>query len=402
MDKFTKPRTRAAAAAASQNSYVQTDPASSSTRESQQSQTAASSSITDPSDWLTTQVPELKDVDRALRCYICKDFAKAPMMTACCSHTFCSLCIRRQFTADARCPMCLRAGSESQLRKNRELEMAIEGFLGVREKLFAMLAKPVRKEVEVVEQPTPTTNGTNSVVETESKDEKTQPAMVPCPICNEMFTVTEIETVHLARCLSGKALPPRTTQTQQSTEPRKKLPKPGTTNLKIKDLRTRLQKLGIPTQGSHTEMVRREAEWINIWNANCDMIKPRGNRELLQDLRQWEATIHQQESKNSTAAGVKKTKSFEDAREYSRAQNETFKALAKRARAVTKSKKRKIEQTESEQSSNEEIQEILPLQPPLPSSSSQYKEDDIEILDKTSSTEIEQITAGKRQKIDST
>lgn len=365
----------------------------------------AHSAVSDPSDWLGSQVPELKDVDQAMRCYICKDFARAPMMTACCSRTFCSLCIRRQFTADARCPMCLKAGSESQLRKNRELEMAIEAFTGLRQKLVEIL-RPRKEEPEPapeadqVAQPSTTINGKASTAEQREETEKSRSSsksskgeMAACPICSELFSVTDIETFHLVECLNKP--PPRrqaaarsikstaslasssstTSSTQHRdlpqptyslsasaspTTPPKKLPKPGTTNLKLKDLKARLAKLGLATTGTHSELVRRESEWINIWNANCDALRPRSMRELGKELRLWEEqqmhlapSNQQQQGAQAQAQAGKKT--FEDARAYSKQQNETFKALARKAREAAsggsskkkKQKKRKHDDSDS-------------------------------------------------------
>lgn len=386
----------------------------------------AHSVVSDPSDWLGSQVPELKDVDQAMRCYICKDFARAPMMTACCSRTFCSLCIRRQFTADARCPMCLKAGSESQLRKNRELEMAIEAFTGLRQKLVEIL-KPRKEEPEPVQladqvaQPSTTINGTAKTAEQGKNTEKSRNSsssssssksskgeMAACPICSELFSVTDIETFHLAECLNKppprrhaaarslqttaslassstqyRDLPQPTYALQSSASaspstPPKKLPKPGTTNLKLKDLKARLAKLGLATTGTHSELVRRESEWINIWNANCDALRPRSMKELGRELRLWEEQqLHlpppnQQQGTQlgAPAQAQPGKKSFEDARAYSKQQNETFKALARKARQAAsgggsssgkkKQKKRKHVDSDSSTSASDDQQQDLP------------------------------------------
>lgn len=55
-------------------------------------------------------------------------------------------------------------------------------------------------------------------------------------------------------------------------------------------LRKKLQELGISTQGSRQVLEKRHAEWVTLWNANCDATKPRRKAELLHDLDVWERT----------------------------------------------------------------------------------------------------------------
>lgn len=87
----------------------------------------ASFEVSDPSDWLQTSVKQLAAVESALRCQVCKDFFDTPMITSC-SHTFCSLCIRRCLTADGKCPACRTADQELRLRRNWALEETVQAF----------------------------------------------------------------------------------------------------------------------------------------------------------------------------------------------------------------------------------------------------------------------------------
>lgn len=350
--------------------------------------------ISDSSDWLSTLTPELKELEQAFRCYICKDFVKAPMMTACCSRTFCSLCIRRQFTADSRCPMCLKHGSESQLRKNRELEMAIDAWTKVRPKLMGHLTAKSAPEVSTVEtvdkevqvESTRQSNDDTSRSDSSSNTDSTQAipeGMAQCPVCQKLFKVDHIERVHLAQCLSGMApepaqptrkpvSPPSHTRCPSSSlspqpafsithseparrataPPLKKLPKPGLANLKLPALKARVAKLGISTKGSVQELLRREAEWINIWNANCDALRPAPTRTLHQELNRWEAqtqaaAVSSVTNEEVNGARGKQHGTVEEARAYSKKENDTFKALAKKARASAR-KKRKLGDTETD------------------------------------------------------
>lgn len=83
--------------------------------------------ISDPSDWLQTPLSKLGPVEQALRCQVCKDFFDTPMITSC-SHTFCSLCIRRCLTTDGRCPACRTQDQAIKLRANFAVQELVDAF----------------------------------------------------------------------------------------------------------------------------------------------------------------------------------------------------------------------------------------------------------------------------------
>lgn len=83
--------------------------------------------VPDSTDWLATPLSGLAAVEAALRCQVCKDFYKTPMLTSC-SHTFCSLCIRRALSNDGKCPVCRASEQELKLRSNWSVEEAVESF----------------------------------------------------------------------------------------------------------------------------------------------------------------------------------------------------------------------------------------------------------------------------------
>ena len=100
--------------------------------------------ITDPTDWVSTRLPSLQRLDNSLRCQVCKEFLSAPLITEC-SHTFCSLCIRRCFTQEQKCPTCRVPGQEARLRRNAGVEECVEAFLAVRGEMLRVL-KEVKEE----------------------------------------------------------------------------------------------------------------------------------------------------------------------------------------------------------------------------------------------------------------
>lgn len=83
--------------------------------------------VPDPSDWLQTSLSQLGPVEQALRCQVCKDFFDTPMITSC-SHTFCSLCIRRCLTTDGRCPACRTQDQAIKLRANSTVQELVDAF----------------------------------------------------------------------------------------------------------------------------------------------------------------------------------------------------------------------------------------------------------------------------------
>lgn len=99
--------------------------------------TAGPLDIADPSDWLRSTVPKLAPVEGALRCQVCKDFFDTPMITSC-SHTFCSLCIRRCLTNDGKCPACRAPDQELRLRRNWAVQEIVDTFQVARPSLTTL------------------------------------------------------------------------------------------------------------------------------------------------------------------------------------------------------------------------------------------------------------------------
>lgn len=97
--------------------------------------------VSDPSDWLGTPLSSLREVEQSLRCHVCKDFFNSPMITSC-SHTFCSLCIRRALNTDGKCPLCRTTDQESKLRGNWAIREAAEAFMNSRKAMLELARQP--------------------------------------------------------------------------------------------------------------------------------------------------------------------------------------------------------------------------------------------------------------------
>ncbi|KAI0545304.1 DNA repair protein rad18 [Xylaria curta] len=98
-------------------------------------------SVADSTDWLATPLSGLSAVEAALRCQICKDFYRTPMLTSC-NHTFCSLCIRRALSADGKCPLCRAGEQEMKLRSNWSMEEVVAAFTQTRSAVLEFARKP--------------------------------------------------------------------------------------------------------------------------------------------------------------------------------------------------------------------------------------------------------------------
>lgn len=87
--------------------------------------------IPDSTDWLATPLALVAPLESALRCQVCKDFFDNPVITSC-SHTFCSLCIRRCLSAEGRCPACRSSDQELKLRRNWAVQEVVDAFRNAR------------------------------------------------------------------------------------------------------------------------------------------------------------------------------------------------------------------------------------------------------------------------------
>ncbi|KAL8915617.1 MAG: hypothetical protein Q9172_006834 [Xanthocarpia lactea] len=296
---------------------------------------ATSLDIADPSDWLKTTVPKLAPVESALRCQVCKDFFDTPMITSC-SHTFCSLCIRRCLTNDGKCPVCRACDQELRLRRNWIVQEIVETFQLARPSLSSLAApdpdhsvtKKSRGKRKVDD--TDLDDDTNEKTEvqrrkTRSQDKhqlessnqaSRQPAVeqsegetaahqngngsAACPICGLMMK-EEAVFLHLDTHneAEGASSPdPRKPRRAPSVEvigtsrttakPPERLPQLNYSLMKDVALRKKLSDLGIPSTGPRALLIRRHAEWINIVNANADSSRPKSKREMLRELDIWD------------------------------------------------------------------------------------------------------------------
>ena len=289
--------------------------------------------LPDPSDWLLlapsdNPLRDLAPVDSALRCQICKDVFMTPVLTSC-SHTFCSLCIRRCLTNDGKCPTCRATDQETRLRPNWQVQELVEAFGKARPGLLELGRsqqkaeskttnretrgkKRKMRDVEADESPESTattrrrsTRAQSKVIQdtdgSEDGEHPTDDGLVPCPICNERMK-EEAVFPHLSvhdegakprKPISILSKPsPMKPRIHPSQQPPDRLSQLNYSLLTDTALRKKLDVLGIPSHGQRAAAIRRHTEWVNLVNSNADSKTPRGKRELLSELDTWERSTH--------------------------------------------------------------------------------------------------------------
>ncbi|AOW30114.1 postreplication repair E3 ubiquitin-protein ligase RAD18 [Candida albicans P57072] len=204
--------------------------------------------ITDPSDFKTTKLPALAELDILKRCYICKDLLNAPVRTQC-DHTYCSQCIREFLLRDNRCPLCKTEVFESGLKRDPLLEEIVISYASLRPHLLRLLEiekveskqevdreksanesasngnrnvnNDVDETVRVKDQSNADELGeekgqaqhgeqvneqTTEVISLLSDDEENgSDSLVKCPICFERMELDVLQGKHIDDCLSGKS-----------------------------------------------------------------------------------------------------------------------------------------------------------------------------------------------------
>ncbi|KAF2754517.1 DNA repair protein rad18 [Pseudovirgaria hyperparasitica] len=344
--------------------------------------------ITDSTDWLDTPLSSFSVLETALRCQVCKDFFDTPMITSC-SHTFCSLCIRRCLASDGKCPACRASDDASKLRRNWTVQEVVDGFSGARPQALELARKESEEkedqgkgrrklkrkivDTDLEEHTSPrrsqrTTRSQASRTEVtpahaeaisiedsdataeESEDEQPEPddGLVPCPMCSKRMKEESV-FVHLDRCEEEqkqdkkRAAQVRLSETRSahtlpqhnSTAPQR-LPQLNYSILKDIALRKKLQELGIPAWGPKQLLARRHTEWINLWNSNCDSSRPRKKSELLRELDQWERS-QGGHTRDSAIPSVMR-KDF-DGKSWAQDNSDQFQSLIAAARAKRNQKK---------------------------------------------------------------
>ncbi|OTB10031.1 hypothetical protein K445DRAFT_323424 [Daldinia sp. EC12] len=341
--------------------------------------------VADSTDWLSTPLSGLAAVEAALRCQVCKDFYKTPMLTTC-NHTFCSICIRRALSNDGKCPLCRASEQEMKLRSNWSMEEVVVAFTKTRSDvlLFAKtsqdtIAEPGKRKLGDTEDDDSASQRSGKrlrsstrlsksrsmemtsemarleadIPHQDSTDFEPDDGLVACPICLQRMKPLQVDR-HLDTSCPGEPQPERTPSkpssrstsipnafSSSSSSPKKppartfeRLPAVNYSMLKEPQLRKKLQEQGISAAGSRQMLEKRHKEWTTIWNANCDSQYPRRKGELLHDLDVWERTVGSRAPTNSRTISLGaqiKDKDFDGAA-WAAKHDSSFKDLIANAR----------------------------------------------------------------------
>lgn len=281
----------------------------------------------DLSDWKSTRIPKLAQLDSLQRCLICKDFLKAPVITSC-NHTFCSQCIRQHLLSVSRCPLCKSEQFESNLKRVILLEEIVACFQSLRQDLIDLATKE-EDAAPNEELPSGKSNAASTTLSPEvievlddaESDAKATPppGSVQCPICGDCMTADFLQRKHLDECLSGKKkkpaapTPPKRKRSEISLffQPRKKakevdheqfyftqshkhhhdakrIPKIDFASVSTPKLKEKLAALKLSVLGTRGQLELRYNQYYLLSNSNLDSSHPVTDLELRQKLNQWE------------------------------------------------------------------------------------------------------------------
>lgn len=299
----------------------------------------------DPSEWSSSRLPQLTQLDSLQRCLICKDFLKAPVITSC-NHTFCSQCIRQHLMSTTLCPLCKTEQFESNLKRVILLEEIVLCYQSLRSDLLQLLRaqeeekqQPSQRhqspEAEIIEIPDDGSPVKSLGPVPNDNKRPTVPARqeyVSCPVCSQSMTAEFLQASHLDDCLSGKktkvpkpAPAKRKTEIASFFQPKKrqqidhssfyfsqpekhhhevkKIPKMDFASLTTPKLKNKLSALKLATTGSRTQLELRYNHYYLLHNSNLDSSHPVSDLVLRQRLMQWEKS-HQAFSSPHGGNGV--------------------------------------------------------------------------------------------------
>lgn len=96
-------------------------------------------------DW-PEEAKSIADIERLLRCPICKGIIDGAVILSTCGHSCCSLCLNRFLATQSRCPICRTPCTESNIVRNLLLEEVCHQFSVTRSSLL-LLANTISEKI---------------------------------------------------------------------------------------------------------------------------------------------------------------------------------------------------------------------------------------------------------------
>ncbi|NXN77291.1 RAD18 ligase, partial [Bombycilla garrulus] len=287
-------------------------------------------------------------VDDLLRCGICFDYFNIAVIIPQCSHSYCSLCIRKFLSYKTQCPTCCVAVSESDLRNNRILDDLVKNFNSARQQLLQLVldaapapsppaqsqgspaSQPESKEVPGIDSSSrkdkvctsPRAGGLagtaqksfkteehrdlhSSCADVGVEDSKAGTREIPgcteshekpstsvvkrdkkveCPVC-EVAVLEQYINKHLDSCLGSEE---KKDSLRSSAHKRKLMSKVVYNLLSDRDLRKKLKEHGLSTSGTRQQLIKRHQEFVHMYNAQCDSLNPKPVAEVVKELEKNE------------------------------------------------------------------------------------------------------------------
>jgi E3 ubiquitin-protein ligase RAD18 len=107
--------------------------------------------LPDSTDWIKSSLPLFEPLEASLRCEVCKEFYENPVITTC-SHTFCSLCIRRCISSDGKCPSCKNGCSAERLLPNFAVREIVNRFRAARPTALQLARESQENDTEAANE----------------------------------------------------------------------------------------------------------------------------------------------------------------------------------------------------------------------------------------------------------
>ncbi|CAI5760651.1 unnamed protein product [Candida verbasci] len=343
--------------------------------------------ITDPSDFKNTKLPILSELDLLKRCYICKEFFKAPVITSC-NHTFCSQCIREYLISNNLCPLCKTEVFESSLKRDVLLEEIVLCYKEIRPYLLKLIKNEEQNEANGTHENNGKRKQEEKEVQVVKKPKVEDPNLVECPVCNQLLPMETLQnTNHIDECglkrtvasrlrtrntskpssissffkSSPNESPPSSPNNNPNTVPTKlghdeyyfnsktnvpikRLAKLDYSSLTTPKLKEKLSALTLPINGNRNQLELRYNEYFVLFNSNLDSNRPVSEKVLLQKLQKWESSHSAFKIVRNSISKSITDKNF-SVKEWMDEYSDEFKELVKSAKqSMKKSKEVKPEE----------------------------------------------------------